>query len=87
MTYVKAVHDVAHHRNGVAGESFYAVTFTDNEGQAMVATVFPEPGAVAVLCLGLLAEGCITFGVNSWRGDYYEDELRAAVETYELARA
>jgi hypothetical protein len=36
------VHAVEYHRNGVAGEPFYACRFTDHEeGLEFVATVFP----------------------------------------------
>jgi hypothetical protein len=36
------IHEIAYHRNGIAGEPFYAVTFTDHEaGHTFVATVFP----------------------------------------------
>lgn len=85
---IREVHAVAHHRNGVCGVPFYVVTFTDQEnGDAMIATVFPESGAVAVLSMGLLAEGCIEFGRNSFRGDHFERELRAAIAAYEAGRA
>ena len=74
------IQEIAHHRNGVSGNSFYAVLFTDEEGDRKVATVFPEPGNVAVLSLGLLGETpTVSFGLNSWRGDFYEPELRAAI--------
>lgn len=36
------VHAVEYHRNGVAGEGFYACRFTDTEeGRDFIATVFP----------------------------------------------
>lgn len=82
---VRAVHAIAHHRNGVCGESFYVVTFTSTDGKAMLATVFEGSGRVAVLCVGLLAEGNIAFGENSWRGDRFEPELRGAIEAWEQA--
>lgn len=34
------VHAVEYHRNGIAGEPFYACRFTDDGGE-FVATVFP----------------------------------------------
>ncbi len=67
---------IEHHRNGVGGESFHAVTFKDGKA-TFVATVFEARGHVAVLQLGLLPD--ITFGTNSWRGDHYEDDLRNAI--------
>ncbi len=83
MSQIAQVHDVAHHRNGVCGAPFHVVTFTSTDREAMVATVFPGPGEVAVLSMGRLAEGNIRFGENSYRGDDFEDELRAAITTYE----
>lgn len=40
-----AIREVAYHRNGVGGEPFYAVTFTDPEkpDHTFLATVFPPP--------------------------------------------
>jgi hypothetical protein len=80
---------VAHHRNGVGGESFYVVLFRDKAAgpNIMVAVVFETPGQCAVLdtvqTVGLnigFAEG------NSWRGDEYESGLRAAIAEWEQAR-
>ena len=81
---------VARHRNGVGGEPFYAILFRDleeNPGNLMVATVFEESGAVAVLDVDLLkTEVGTEFGHNSWRGDWYEPELREAIKRYENDR-
>ena len=95
---VKTIHDVAYHRNGVGGEPFYVVTFTDDENGAMIGTVFgyvpkidrpynlgyeePFNPQVAVLSLGILAEGNIKFGQNSWRGDQYAEALYQAIDAY-----
>lgn len=81
--------DIASHRNGISGNHFHVVTF-DYEGEAalpqrMVGIVFDEPGTVAVLDTDLLANGDIGFGSNSWRGDYFENDLRAAIKTWEAA--
>ncbi len=86
---VKQVHAVAHHRNGVCGAPFHVVTFTANHDdgpEAMIGIVFDEPAHCAVLSMGLLAEGNIAFGVNSWRGDHYDGELRTAIEAYWIER-
>ena len=48
----------------------------------MLGIVFDEPGHVAVFDRGLLAQDLIAFGANSWRGDYYETDLRKACEGY-----
>ena len=80
------VQKIAHHRNGVSGESFYVVTFKD-DGDALVGVVFEAARHVAVFDVALLAAGEIEFGVNSWRGDVYEKDLRAAIEAWESKRA
>jgi hypothetical protein len=77
------VSEIAYHRNGISGEGFYAVTFTCPEEGDMVATVFPEPGCCAVLKLSLLP--VVTFGINSWRGDHFEGEIRKAIRNKEAA--
>lgn len=85
---IKQVLQVAHHRNGIAGAPFYVVRFTAAEDKRpMVGIVFEEPANVAVLDTALLAQGVITFGDNSWRGDQYAPELRAAIARYEKGRA
>jgi hypothetical protein len=74
---------VDHHRNGVMGEPFSVATFDmeeDGEKRRMVGILFHNPGTCAVLDIGLLAQGDIEFGSNSWRGDRFEDELRKAVK-------
>lgn len=72
----------AYHRNGVTGSGFYVVTFdTVDEGSLypMVAIVFKEPGNVAIFDRKKLGSGVIDFGLNSWKCEDYEDELRAIV--------
>jgi hypothetical protein len=76
--------NIQHHRNGVFGAPFYAVTF-DEGNSRKVAAVFEAAYHVAVFDLDLLAEGNITFGENSWRGDTYETRLRAAIAEYAAA--
>lgn len=85
---VKKIHEIAYHRNGVGGNGFYAVRFQalsdeNNEPMEMVATIFNEQGNCAVLCLNFLQKDenpTVAFGYNSWRGDHYEGELRAAID-------
>lgn len=84
------VKQIEFHRNGIAGEGFYAILFTSDsdgmggvEGDSLfVATLFDEPGYCAVLRVPDLSEADkgVTFGINSWRGDVFEDELRQAVK-------
>lgn len=76
------VDEVAFHRNGVSGEGFHAVLFREREGRhwrKFLATVFPDPGVVAVVCLDLLPEHGVASFKNAWRGDYYEPHLRKAI--------
>lgn len=74
--------DIAHHRNGVAGEPFDIVLFNDrtnNRGRRMVGILFEAEGHCAVLDVEKLAAGDIAFGSNSWRGDNYQEHLRQAI--------
>ena len=73
---------IAYHRNGIAGEPFYVVHFREGEHR-LVAVVFDSPGTVAVLDPDLANRGLIEFGVNSWRGDVFEQRLREAIAEYE----
>lgn len=89
---IRKIEQVAYHRNGISGQSFHVVTFrqfedsvlTPDEQPKMVAIVFEGRGHVAVFNRELLGRGVIDFGLvedggNSWRGDQFEDELRAAI--------
>lgn len=76
------IHQVAYHRNGVSGNGFYAVEFTDTANGRMIASVFEERGNVAVFCVDKLKKYGIQFGPNSWRGDYYEPALREAIKEF-----
>jgi hypothetical protein len=82
---IKKVTQIEYHRNGVCGDPFYAVLFTDSEKRNMLGVVFDAPMSVAVFEVGLLNDPKIgvTFGHNSWRGDHYEPELRSAIRKYE----
>jgi hypothetical protein len=73
--------DTAHHRNGIDGAPFAVALFEDAgpEGSRKVAILFQEPHHCAVLDVGKLAQGVITFGLNSWRGDQYEPQLRKTI--------
>lgn len=96
------IREIAYHRNGVAGEGFHVVLFDWPEPGArkparhMVATVFPLHeedgeadwnGRISVFDVDQLAAGNIAFAAgNSWRGDDFEPELRAAVTAWQTAR-
>ena len=86
---VKRIVDIDYHRNGIFGQPFYPVTFDNVDGFRMVAIVLPKEsdqsiGSIGcfVLDIDKLAEENIAFGENSWRGDQYADELRAAIEAW-----
>lgn len=51
----------------------------------MFASVFDARGAVAVVAVEPLSDPAVgvAFGENSWRGDQYEAELRAAIQTHQ----
>lgn len=51
--------------------------------QKMLGIVFDGPGRVAILDIDKLTDPAIgvAFGENSWRGDRFEAELRAAIES------
>lgn len=85
---------IARHRNGVAGEGFWVVTFYDQslgDQYRMVGVLFGLDedsrekwnGRCAVLNIDLLDDGIIEFGENSWRGDHYESILRDAIKKYD----
>lgn len=77
--------EVDHHRNGISGEPFWAVLFM-SAGEQMLATVFDTPGFVSVLSVPGVCAGTVAFGVNSFRGDYFEPALRNAIKEWELER-
>lgn len=84
MKLIGRVLKIAYHRNGIAGNGFYVVLFKPSgryEGHPtlFLATVFNEPGNIAVLALDSqrgLDNRIIGFADNSWRGDHFEPELR-----------
>lgn len=83
------VQEIAYHRNGITAAAFYVIAFVYNvPGETairnMIATVFRARGHVAVFDRDLLALGNIAFGGtddgrNSWRGDNFEEDLRAVI--------
>lgn len=83
---MRKLENVQFHRNGVGGEPFYVVTFTENRHN-MMAVIFdstdqPANPRVAVFDRDALAEGNITFGENSWRGDTYAAWLEDAINKH-----
>jgi hypothetical protein len=78
---IQRIIDIDYHRNGICGAPFHVILFEDKgeEASRKVGIVFDSPYHVAVLDIAKLADGNITFGHNSWRGDVFELELRAAI--------
>jgi hypothetical protein len=74
---------IDHHRNGVGGAPFDVVLFDftyEGVTEPMVAIVFREPQHTAVLNIEKLAEGDVEFGSNSYRGDWFDAQLRKAIK-------
>ena len=78
------IKELSYHRNGICGEGFHAVLFDwKDKGtlRHMVGTVFDGAGQCAIYEVAELAKGNIAFACgNSWRGDNFEGELRAAIK-------
>ncbi len=68
----------AYHRNGVGGNGFAVGIVQEGKDQKVI-VCFPGEGNTAVLDIGLLSSGNITFGENSWRGDVYADAYRKEI--------
>lgn len=66
---------VRYHRNGCFGSRFYLVEFEDHpqrkRAHRLLGIVFDASDHVAVVCPDK--------PLQCWRGDYYEEALRAAV--------
>jgi hypothetical protein len=79
--------EVARHRNGVAGEPFWAVLFhwtaEDGSTDRMLGIVHEQLGFCSVIGLDRIASGGVKFGYNSWRGDHFETKLRQEIGKYE----
>lgn len=83
--YIKQIIEIHRHRNGICGAPFHVVTFIDTgtPQSTKVGFVFAAAHHVAVMDLNRLTFGNIAFGANSWRGDVFEPELRAAILDWE----
>lgn len=67
---IKNIGSIEHHRNGVTGESFWVVPFTE-EGERLIGIVFEQSRYCAVVSRDNLS--------NHFRGDIYEHDLRRAI--------
>lgn len=72
---------IGYHRNGISGEGFHTLRWKMRDGQTrnMLAVVFDGNGQCAVIDMDEPEE--------TWRGDYFEAELRAAIKAWEDRRA
>ena len=81
---IQQIIDIAHHRNGVDGTGFHVVLFKDKETKETFVGIVQDGDQnqwnASVLSVDRLAKGDIAFGSNSWRGDNYAAELKAAIE-------
>jgi hypothetical protein len=75
--------DLAYHRNGICGAPFHVVLFddVDDENTRKVGILFEQPYHCAVLDVAKLTAGNIAFGVNSYRGDRFEESLRSSLKS------
>lgn len=80
------VEQIDFHRNGVCGAPFHVLIFNDPDYGRMLGVVFGQQAHVAAFNLDKLAQGNITFGENSWRGDHYESFLRNAIRVSDEGR-
>lgn len=82
------VQEISFHRNGICGESFFAVRFKHRANgprkpaENFLATVFAKRGHVSVISLDRIADTGVAFGCNSWRGDQFEDLLREEIACF-----
>ena len=86
---IKKIKQIDFHRNGIGGAPFYAVLFEQKEEKGlMLGIVFDESDYCAVVAVDPLSTDVgVTFGQNSWRGDTFEEELRAAIRSFEDSRS
>lgn len=75
---------VAHHRNGITGQSFYVANIVDGPLK-LLAIRFPGDGFCAVINPALAALGTIEMNLNSWRGDDFIGLVDGAIAAYSEA--
>lgn len=70
-----------YHRNGISGAPFHVFLFDDtaDENTRKVGILFEKQYHCAVLDVAKLAAGTIGFGLNSYRGDVFEEQLRTVI--------
>lgn len=89
MALIERITEIAHHRNGVDGAPFYVLRFkcnkdeTTEHGNDFLGIVFEKSHHVAVISLAEISHVGVVFGLNSFRGDNFEPELRQAIKDFE----
>jgi hypothetical protein len=80
------IREVAYHRNGIAGLPFWAVLFNDtDEGMFnQLATIDEDGKDCRVINMGIALFGRIgqDKGMNTWRGDYYLQKIKEAMQEH-----
>jgi hypothetical protein len=80
------IKSIDYHRNGISGLGFHVALFKTDYADCkglMMGVVFSEVGACAVFDVDKIANEDIEFMSNSWRGDWFEHDLRAAIKEFE----
>jgi hypothetical protein len=80
------IRDVAYHRNGISGLPFWVVLFNDTDAGMFnqVATIDEDGKDCRVINAGLV----VTAGeignrhMNTWRGDYYLQKIKEAMQEH-----
>lgn len=75
---------VDRHRNGVGGNPFRVIHFTDKrEGNMIAIWFYDQTMSIAVFDFDLLKAGETRFMHNSWRGDNYARPLKSLLDKWE----
>ena len=97
LSAIIEIEEVAYHRNGICGEGFHLVKFTDSVEGPMLGVLFAPDydedgynpksnGRCAIMQRDKLKDDVIAFMANSWRGDHWEDVLRQAIKDHDDAK-
>ena len=78
--------DIANHHNGISGAPFTQVVFQAGE-TTKIAILFEAAKHIAVFDLKAPEHGRPRIGTDSFRGDYFEQPLRAAIKDFRQLQA
>ena len=76
---------LAYHRNGICGNPFWCALFRDEDKTVKLAVLFNEDDtdcSIAVFDAAKIAQGDISFGSNSWRGDHYHAWMKKQIKEH-----